>query len=157
MEVLNQHEALIFRIANSYCKDSEARKDLFQEIVLQLWRAWPRYDATFALTTWMYRIGLNVAISYLRKETSRRKKHDGFAWEEQVQDSAEDPTEEKIARLYAFINDLGPLDKAIMILHLDEKKHAEIAEITGISPTNVSTRFYRIRKKLTEHFKSETN
>jgi RNA polymerase sigma factor (sigma-70 family) len=72
-DILENHKKLIFKIASSYCGDPEDKKDQIQEIVLQLWKAYPKYDNRFALSTWIYRIALNVSISYYKKEKSQKK------------------------------------------------------------------------------------
>ncbi|MEM7369010.1 MAG: sigma-70 family RNA polymerase sigma factor [Bacteroidota bacterium] len=154
--LLESHKKLVFKIANAYCSDREERKDLIQEIVLQLWKAFPRYDSRYAVSTWMYRIALNVAISYYRKESRRKSKT--VHPKEAIIDLAEDDQERlaekesRIGQLYQWINQLGELDKALMILYLEGKSHQEIAEILGISKSNVGTKISRNKRKLTHHF-----
>lgn len=130
------------------------RNDLIQEIILQLWKAFPKYNPEMTASTWVYRIALNVAISSLRKEQNRKKKLSNYqqivtfsAWEETEID-------EKLNRLYDLIRQLNPLEKGIIILHLDRCKNAEIADIVGISLSNVSTKIHRIKTKLIEHYKT---
>lgn len=148
MYYLNGYKNLIIKVAGAYCSDFEERKDLVQDIILQLWRAYPGYDGSAALSTWTYRIALNVSISYLRKETARRNREDQYrqnldvlTWEDSVVD-------ERLELLYRVIEKLRPLDKAVLILSLEGCKNAEIADIMGMSASTVSTRLYRIKEQL---------
>ncbi len=153
--MLEKHKRLIFKISNSYCKSNEDRKDLTQEITFQLWKAFPDYNDEYAFSTWIYRISLNVAISFYRKEKTKKKALETYK-EVIVFDEVDDDEgkNEQTRMLYTFIEELNPLDKAIIILHLEAKKNKEIATIMGISATNVSTKINRIKNKLRLHFKS---
>ena len=120
---------------------------MVQEIVLQLWRAFDRYNAEYKYSTWVYRIALNVAISFYRKESSRKKiSHD---LTDAVFDlaEAEDPAakEANMQLLQQFIGGLKELDKALMLLYLEERSYKEIARIIGITETNVATKLSRIK------------
>ena len=156
LEILEGNKKLIFKIANAYCRDREDRKDLMQEIALQLWRAFPKYDPQYALSTWIYRIALNVSISFYRKERKRKQKLDS-GYEAILEWTAEEDEEEimagEIRFLHQFIAKLNPLDRALMILYLEENKQEDIAHILGISKTNVATKIYRIKKRLEKEFK----
>lgn len=154
-ELLEKHKKLIFKVANIYCKNPEDRKDLIQEIIIQLWKAYPKYDSTFAITTWFYRIALNVSISYYRKAKSQKIK--SVTESEYIFNIIETPEidtnrNEQLELLYQFINELKELDKALMLLYLEEKKQDEIAIILGISKTNVATKIGRIKKQLKTKF-----
>jgi RNA polymerase sigma-70 factor (ECF subfamily) len=154
LELLEKNKKLVFKIANVYSRNEEEIKDLVQEITLQLWKSFPGYNPEFAVSTWMYRIALNVSISYYRKEKSRNKIHQELSnqpqilvWDEQTQD-------EKLKLLYRFIEQLKTFEKAVIVLYLEGKKNIEIAEILGISATNVSTKLNRIKSKLSKDFKT---
>lgn len=154
LELLENNKKLVFKIANVYGKNDEEFKDLVQEITLQLWKSFPDYNPEFAVSTWIYRIALNVSISFYRKEKSRKKLHQNFEkqaqifyWEEQIFD-------ERFKQLYQFIEQLKAFEKALIVLYLEGKKNAEISEIMGISATNVSTILNRIRNKLSNNFKT---
>lgn len=156
LEVIEQHKKLIYKISNAYCSAEQDRKDLRQEIVLQLWRSFPKYDDQYALSTWIYRIALHVSISFQRKEKRRKR----FRLRSMPKDpflvAREKDTQievgEQLQRLHQFIAKLKKLDKALMILYLEEKTHAEIAEILGLSKSNVGTKINRIKKKLKQDF-----
>jgi len=154
LELLENNKKLIFKIANVYGKNEEEIKDLGQEITLQLWKSYPKYNPEFAVSTWMYRIALNVSISFYRKEKSRKKINQDLEqqthilyWEDQIID-------DQLKILYQFIEQLKAFDKAIIVLYLEGKKNSEIAEIMGITPTNVSTKLNRIKTKLSNNFKT---
>ncbi|MFT3701050.1 MAG: RNA polymerase sigma factor [Agriterribacter sp.] len=154
LNFLEGNKALIVKIAGIYCYNHIDRQDLIQDIILQLWKAFPTFDKVHASTTWTYRIALNVSISHLRKATTRKKTQNEYGqyagllqWNEHVVD-------ERLEQLYNYINFLKPVEKAIIILHLDGVKNKEIAEIVGISATNTSTRLDRIKEKISNHLKS---
>ncbi|MBS1738481.1 MAG: RNA polymerase sigma factor [Bacteroidetes bacterium] len=158
LSVIEFHKGIIYKIANSYCKNVEDRKDLVQEIVVQLWKSFDAYDDNFKHSTWMYRIALNVAISFYRKENSRRKISnpltDGiFNFPDK---GGLDDKETDLGILQRMISQLKDLDKALMLLYLEEKNHKEIAEIIGITQTNVATKINRIKSSLKRKFSQET-
>ncbi|MEM6805828.1 MAG: sigma-70 family RNA polymerase sigma factor [Bacteroidota bacterium] len=148
IEIIDQYKKLIYKISNAYCQGEQNRKDLRQEIILQLWRSFPKYDDQFALSTWIYRIALHVSISFQRKEKRRKLfrlrslPKDPFLLAQEKDMQIE--VDEQLQRLHVFISKLKKLDKALMILYLEEKSHAEIAEILGLSKSNVGTKINRI-------------
>ncbi|MBT1708408.1 sigma-70 family RNA polymerase sigma factor [Fulvivirgaceae bacterium PWU5] len=151
--ILRDYRGILTKIIRSYCKNPDDWKDLEQEIVIQLWRALKNYDATYKLSTWVYRIALNVAISHYRQGLKR--KNDAPLEEALFQvtaDPAEELYTERRELLYGFITKLNEFDKAVIILYLEANSQKEIAEIMGISETNVSTRLHRIKTKLKSLF-----
>ena len=151
-ELLQRHAGIVFKVANTYARGSEDRADLAQEIAAQLWRAWPRYDATRSVTTWMYRIALNVAISHVRSN-SLRLRHDAVQLDEQLHDvadanAANPETEQHLRLLQQFIARQAPLDRALLLLYLEERGQREIADILGISESNVSTKIGRLKQRI---------
>lgn len=153
--IIEANKKLIYKIANAYCENTEDRKDLFQEIVLQLWRAFPKYNPQFAITTWLYRIALNVSISYYRQ--SKNKKIQTVSDNEYILEIAEtpdldNPKNEQLKQLHQFISELKELDKALILLYLEGNKQDAIAEILGISKTNVATKIGRIKEQLKRRF-----
>jgi len=147
-EYINSHKNLILKVVSVYCYSPEERKDLVQEIVLQLWKSFPKYDSSFKFSTWAYRIALNISISYVRKTTVRDKalkEYKEFVEVDIVENSEE---RENLDRLYKVFEILKPIERAILTLNLEGCSGREIAEIVGISPTNVSTRILRIKNKL---------
>lgn len=151
---LEGYKKLITKVARIYCKNPEDRKDLIQEIIIQLWKSFPKYDKTYLVSTWTYRIALNVSISYLRKATSRSKNHDIFLQENELMPFEKSDVDEKLEQLYLFIERLKPIDKAIIILFLEACTNKEISEVTGLSVTNVSTKKLRIKEELKNYFET---
>lgn len=160
LELLEQNKKIVFKVASMYTNNREDRADLIQEIIIQLWTSFERYDDTYKFSTWVYRIALNVSISHIRKDSKRKKtivtEYDAFL---NVKDeiSSDNEQEQNIQKLYGFIGTLKPIDKAIILLYLEDKSHQEIAEIIGISTSNVGTRISRIKVKLQEKFKNDKN
>ncbi len=150
-EYINSHKNLILKVVSVYCYSLEERKDLVQEIVLQLWKSFPKYDKSFKFSTWAYRIALNVCISYVRKTTVRDKgikEYKEYVEVDIVENSQES---ESLKRLYNVFEILKPIERAIITLHLDGCSNKEIADVIGISATNVSTRILRVKDKLKTH------
>ncbi|MEZ4939217.1 MAG: sigma-70 family RNA polymerase sigma factor [Saprospiraceae bacterium] len=149
LKLLEHNKRLIFKIANVYCRKAEDRQDLIQEIILQLWRSYPTFDTTYAQTTWIYRIAINVSISFLRKENTRRKNHAIYRQELELLTCDEgELIGQKLDLLYQLIENLNSFEKAIIILYLEGLKNKEISDVIGISESNVSTKINRIKNKL---------
>ena len=154
VSLIKENQNLIFKICHSYCADPENRKDLQQEILIQLWKSFAKFDGRVKITTWMYKVALNTAIFYYRNSS----KHDNNKvpldasiislphLEPEVE------LDERITQLYTFIGKLTELDKALILLYLDDNKQKDIAEILGLSETNVATKISRIKKNLKEQF-----
>ncbi|MES2830182.1 MAG: RNA polymerase sigma factor [Bacteroidota bacterium] len=156
IEVLKDHKKILYKIINSYCKDPEDKQDLEQEILIQIWKALDNFDGRAKLSTWIYRIALNVSISHYRKDHNRKAQT--IAIDEsilQVVDNNETnpELENHIKMLYTFIRTLDNLNKAVIILHLDGKSYKETGDLLGISESNVGTKISRIKKILKEQFK----
>ncbi|MBO9640738.1 MAG: RNA polymerase sigma factor, partial [Siphonobacter aquaeclarae] len=114
-----------------------------------LWLSFDKYDGSTRLSTWIYRIALNVAISAYRKQARRREVREPVP---ETAIGADPETDELLDRLKAYIEELRELDRALLILSLDGNSHTEIADILGITPTNVSTRLSRVRQQLRQKF-----
>ncbi len=156
VQLIEQHQALLYKVVHSYCPDRQEQEDLIQEIILQLIKAYPTFDHGVKVTTWMYQVAFNVAISHYRKIQTRQKYVVSMP-DQLVQVAASEPTDmdEEVQQLRAFIQTLDPLNKALMIMYLDGNSHAEIAAALGISVSNVGTKIGRIKKRLQQQFKSD--
>jgi len=150
LQLIQDNRGIIIKICNSYCTSKDDRDDLAQEIVFNLWKAFEDYTPHYKISTWMYRIGLNVAISFYRKEMRSIQfspySEDLIVFDDDSKNKLEE--EEKIALLQKFIQELKEIDKSIMLLYLDNKSYAEIAEIVGVTETNVATKLNRIKTSL---------
>lgn len=152
-EIIKQHKGILFKVSRAYCPVEEDRQDLIQEILIQVWQSLHKYNNQCKVSTWVYRISLNVSISFYRKNLNRTTKFTELN-EQNIQITTDDKTEteQELNLLEQFISELKEIDKAIMVLYLEDKSHFEIAEILGISVTNVGTKIGRIKEKLKTKF-----
>jgi RNA polymerase sigma-70 factor (ECF subfamily) len=154
IELVNSNRALIFKVCNLYCHDHESRKDLFQEVVLQLWRSFPSFKKESTSSTWIYRVALNTAISNFRKESKKPDNVSISVYDFEIPAMPGTDSNENMSMLYTAINHLSEIEKAIILLYLDEKTYDEISEIIGITNTNVGARLNRIKTKLSKLIKT---
>ncbi|MGN6531284.1 MAG: RNA polymerase sigma factor [Ginsengibacter sp.] len=151
LEKISGNRGIIFKICNSYCNNKNDREDLAQEIMYQLVKSFHSFNEEFKFSTWMYRVALNVAISFYRKnKTNLISFEENHEPEDNDHHSAE--LENNISILEQFINKLKELDKALMLLYLESKSYKEISEILGITETNVATKISRIKNNLKQKF-----
>jgi RNA polymerase sigma-70 factor (ECF subfamily) len=152
--MIEKRKGLIYKIANAYSRSSEDLEDLVQEIILQLWSSFGNYDPKFKITTWIYRIALNVSITHYRKDVVRKKYT--IPMTEQFIESSyteKDNQADDIRQLKKFIQELDEMNRALMILYLDGNSHQEISNVLNISVSNAGTKISRIKEKLREKFK----
>lgn len=152
--LMNQHKGIIYKVVNSYCQHKDDRQDLAQEILTAMWLAIDKYNNDFKFSTWMYRIALNVAISYYRKDSKRQDKPgvDDESLINIIDITSEADKSEEIQQLYGFISQLDKLNKAIIILYLESESYESISHSLGLSKTNVATRIGRIKVILADQF-----
>jgi RNA polymerase sigma factor (sigma-70 family) len=154
LSVIEQHKGIIYKIANSFKKDEDDKKDLIQEIILQLWRSFASYDEKSKFSTWMYRVALNVAIAFYRQE--KRKNEIITTMPESVIAFADEDNstgqEYELSLLQKFISELKELDRALLLLYLEERSGKEMAEILGLSETNIRTKINRVKEQLKQKF-----
>jgi len=156
--LLQTHRALIYKVARIYGRSAADRDDLAQETIVQLWRAYPRYDERLKFSTWMYRIALNVAISWQRRERTQTR-HVVAAEADvlenvRVLDAPPGSEDADLALLYASIGKFDALNKALLMLYLDGQTHQDISSVLGITVTNVATRIGRLKDRLREDFRA---
>jgi RNA polymerase sigma factor (sigma-70 family) len=154
--LVDEHKKILYKVCNSYCRDRDARDDLAQEIIIQLWRSFDRFDERYRFSTWMYRIALNVAISFYRRENTRTRYliSDEEHLLEAIDEKENQPDD--IRLLYEFIDGLDPLNKALVLLYLDGNNYQEIANVLGISETNTATKINRLKNKLKQELGGAT-
>jgi RNA polymerase sigma factor (sigma-70 family) len=156
LELINENKGIIIKICNMYCQNKEDKDDLSQEIVYNLWKAFPSYVPQYKVTTWMYRIALNIAISFYRKE---KRVLDFVSYDESLivfEETDNIELEADLILLQGFIQQLGEIDRSIILLYLDDKPYNEIASIIGLTETNIATKISRIKYKLKEQFSNKT-
>ncbi len=155
LEILKQHEKILFKVSNAYCKDPEDRKDIIQDIIIQLWSSFDKYNPNYKFSTWIYRIALNVAISHYRKEHKRKGSLVSIDEELiEITENEDDDNDSDLEKLNYFISDLDKLNKALILLYLENYSHHDISGILGISATNVATKINRIKKRLKAQFEN---
>lgn len=153
LSVIREYERVIYKVCYLYSTPNVLLNDLYQDVVLNIWKAYPKFRRECKVSTWIYRIALNTCISFIRKE----KNIPEIVALTQSADRVEEPdeTQTMLQQLYQMINRLGQLEKSIILLYLEEKNYEEIAEITGLTVTNVATRISRIKDKLRKMNKEE--
>lgn len=142
---MDEHRKILYKICRLYCFDPQAREDLAQEILTQLWRSYATFDERCQFSTWMYRVALNTAISFVRGESIQKRQ---FIVSEPSQANfipAPDTESEEVRTMYGLIANLDPLQRALILLYLDGNSYEETAAILGISVTNVATKLNRIK------------
>jgi len=149
LHIIQKNQGIIHKVCNIYCDTEDDRSDLFQEIVVQLWKSYPNFRRESKVSTWMYRVALNTAITSFKK-SKRRPDQSSLTYENfQIEDEKYDTeTEENIKVLHKAIQQLTGIEKSIVLLYLENKKYEEIAEITGITQNYVRVKMNRIKKKL---------
>jgi RNA polymerase sigma-70 factor (ECF subfamily) len=149
-QLIYDHQPLIHKICNIYGKSEADREDLFQEIVIQLWKSFASFEHRSKISTWMYRVALNTAITQKRKEHKRPPTNPLSIEEMRIPDRSSGPErdEDELKALQVAIRQLKSVERAIIFLYLEEKSYKEIAEIIGITPKNVGVKIVRIKAKL---------
>jgi RNA polymerase sigma factor (sigma-70 family) len=148
VKIIKENEALIYKIVRVYTSGREDEQDLYQEIIYQLWKSFPSFRNDAKISTWMYRVALNTSIADLNKEKRRGYHipiHDYMLNKPDTDDTLKN---ERIEELYTQIKKLNPVEKGIILLHLEGNNYDEISSITGFTSTNVGTRLGRIKQKL---------
>jgi RNA polymerase sigma-70 factor (ECF subfamily) len=150
LSILESNISILIKIARVYAYTTQDRKDLINDIILELWKSYPKFKGDSKISTWIYRVSLNVALNTKRKRDNNKVL---FFDELKVSDGSdilEVPTDNssEIGQLYQCIESLSEQNKAIILLYLDDKSYEEISQILGLSRTNVSTRLNRIKEQL---------
>lgn len=147
-DLLERHRGIVLKVAHTYCRHAEDRLDLAQEIAAQAWKGYRGYDPGRPFATWLYRIALNVAISHTRSSRGREP----LAFDEITEPGHDEDTpretDDGVRALYRCIERLDPLNRALMLLYLDERSQREIADILGLSETNVATKIARLKQRI---------
>jgi RNA polymerase sigma-70 factor (ECF subfamily) len=148
--LLQAHRGIVAKVAGTYAWHPDDRDDLMQEIATQLWRAWPGYDPQRPAATWMYRIALNVAISYVRGRTRGVQPEPFGDHHGQVADphAHDHEARQQVDLLHRFIHAQPPLDRALLLLYLEDRSYREMADVLGLSETNVATKISRLKQRL---------
>lgn len=150
LALLQQHQKIVYKVCNLYMDRHADREDLFQEITLQAWKAYPNFRGDAKFSTWLYRVALNTAITFFRKEQRQPDIYSTDTVPEQ-EESGADPVEEQVKLLYAAVGQLSRIDKALVMLYLEDYSYNEIGDMMGITANNVAVKMNRIKTRLKEY------
>jgi RNA polymerase sigma-70 factor (ECF subfamily) len=140
---------MIHKVCQVYCWNRGDREDLFQEIIIQLWKAWPGFRGDSKFSTWLYRIALNTAISGLRKQKAHLVYMETEKLPAEISDESDaEEKEERLKQFYASLRQLSELEKAIIMLYLDDKSYEEMEDILGINQNSLRVKMNRAKEKL---------
>ena len=159
IDIVKRHRGILYKVITMYCTNDDDKKDLEQEILIQIWKSLSSYNDSYAITTWLYRISMNVAISHYRK--TFKKKSDTVRLDTSLLEFTPAPEtsegsyeQERLRKLLAGLNEF---DKALMFLYLEDKDYEVIADILGITKTNVATKISRIKNRWKQELSSAKN
>ena len=149
MDLLEKHQNIVHKICRMYTHDQESHNDLFQEITIQLWKAYPKFRGDAKFTTWMYRVGLNTAITLYRKSKKRIRTQeiDGIQYRLRAKEY-DDTEEQQLKLMYTAVKQLNDIEKALVFLYLEDKNYSEISETLGITEVNARVKMNRVKTKL---------
>ena len=146
---LEENQNIVHKVCRVYTNNSDAHKDLFQEITIQLWKAYPKFRGESKFSTWMYRVGINTAITLYRKSKRQIQTNDISDFQYKLEsDEYDGEIEEQMQLLYKAIHQLSDIEKALILLYLEDKPYKEIAETMGITEVNARVKVNRIKAKL---------
>ena len=147
--LLEEHQNIVHKICRLYTNNQDAHNDLFQEITIQLWRAYPKFRGDAKFSTWMYRVSLNTAITLYRKgkRTIQTQQFDAVQFKIKA-DEYDDTQEEQLKLMYSAIKQLSDIEKALMFLYLEDKNYREISDTMGITEVNARVKMNRVKNKL---------
>jgi len=157
-QIIEENKGILYKVISIYCKNNDDKKDLEQEILIQLWQSLKNYNDNYKLSTWVYKVAVNVSISFYRKSKQRNKTKTvplDSIFNEKAYEEQDDGLDENRRILNLFIDQLNKFDKAILILYMEEYNYKEISEIVGISESNVGTKINRIKNKLTNSIQKQ--
>ena len=148
LQLLNQNQGIIRKVCHLYGRNEADKDDLYQEIVIQVWKSFQSFRGESKLSTWLYRIALNTAISDMRKQNRRESLSFPEFIPREDADDTDRTREEQLRQLYGAIQRLSEVEKAIVMLYLEDKSYDEMEEILGISNGNLRVKMNRIKDKL---------
>lgn len=145
---ITEHKLLLYKVCRVYAYTDADRQDLFQEIVIQLWKAWPNFKGNAQLSTWLYRVAINTAITGLRKKKHKIEAYESIKFEHISDDGPDRTTEDQLQQLYKAIGQLSEVEKAIVMLYMEDRPYSEMEDILGIGQGKLRVKMSRIKEKL---------
>ena len=147
-KLIRENELLVYKVCRVYAYSQADRQDLFQEIVIQLWKAYPKFRGQSKFSTWLYRVAINTAITGLRKQKDFIDLYEPATLPHHIDDNTGMHEEEQLMLLYQAIEQLNEVEKAIVMLYMEDKTYEEMEEILGITQGNLRVKMNRIKDKL---------
>ncbi len=147
---IKENAGVLHKLCRVYTYNADEYEELFQEMLVQIWRSTKNFRGEAKISTWIYQICINTALGFRSKLARSKKRFEPLDGKIFVQPAPDNAKDERLQKLYAAIRELKPIDRAIVSLYLDDKSYEETAQILGISKTNVATRLMRLKKQLTE-------
>ncbi|MCK8522893.1 RNA polymerase sigma factor [Aquimarina sp. D1M17] len=146
---LEQNQNIVHKVCRIYTSDPDSHNDLFQEITIQLWKAYPKFRGEAKFSTWMYRVALNTAITLYRKSKRSISTTDLDTMNFKIKaEEYDDEVEQQLKLMYAAVKQLNDIEKALVFLYLEDKSYREIADTMGISEVNARVKMNRVKTKL---------
>lgn len=153
LEKIEKHRGMIFKVSKMYLENQEDREDLFQEIILQLWKSYQAFEGKSLFSTWLYRVSLNTAINFIKRD--KKRTDNGVLYETiDIEDDQSNHKEQQIEFLYKAVQELNPIEKALIFLFLEGQNHKQISENMGISEVNARVKLNRTKEKLQQIIKN---
>ncbi|OPC00698.1 RNA polymerase subunit sigma-70 [Elizabethkingia meningoseptica] len=153
LEKIEKHRGMIFKVSKMYLENQEDREDLFQEIILQLWKSYQDFEGKSLFSTWLYRVSLNTAITFIKRD--KKRTDNGVLYETiDIEDDQSNHKEQQIEFLYKAVQELNPIEKALIFLFLEGQNHKQISENMGISEVNARVKLNRTKEKLQQIIKN---
>jgi RNA polymerase sigma-70 factor, ECF subfamily len=145
---ISENELLIYKVCRMYAYSDADRQDLFQEIVIQLWKAFPKFKGESKFSTWLYRVAINTSITGLRKQKDFIDSYEPAMLPQPIDENASFEQEEQLKLLYKAIEQLNQVEKAIVMLYMEDKSYEEMEDILGISQGNLRVKMNRIKNRI---------
>jgi len=152
--LINQHKGILHKVSRMYMDNEEDRNDLIQEIVLQLWKSYEKFEGKSQFSTWMYRVSLNIALTYFKKEKKNTERHTLLDNFDKIEEDHSNEKEQQLTLFYQAVHELNKVEKALIFLFLEGLSHREIAQNLGISEVNARVKLNRTKEKLQNLIKS---
>lgn len=152
--LINQHKGILHKVSRMYMDNEEDRNDLIQEIVLQLWKSYEKFEGKSQFSTWMYRVSLNIALTYFKKEKKNTERHTLLDNFDKIEEDYSNEKEQQLTLFYQAVHELNKVEKALIFLFLEGLSHREIAQNLGISEVNARVKLNRTKEKLQNLIKS---
>ncbi len=155
LQKIEQHKGVIYKVARMYMSDPDDQNDLFQEIVLQLWKSYESFRGGSQFSTWMYRVAINTAMVFFKKETKRKSNYTGAITDEIAAEEYNPVKETQLSYFYEAVQELNVVEKALIFLFLEGQSHKDIAANLGLTEVNTRVKLTRTKEKLQEIIKAK--